>query len=49
LVEDEEGDNNVPVHSGILDGADIHPVQQSHGALYADNDVKYRLRLELLK
>ncbi|MFZ1404356.1 MAG: hypothetical protein WAW03_14775 [Anaerolineae bacterium] len=26
---------------------EIHPVQQVHGALYVDNDVKIRLKLEL--
>jgi hypothetical protein len=45
----ESGDDTVPESSGILEGSDIHPVQQHHGALYVDNDVKMRLKLELLK
>jgi len=43
------GDNRVPEHSAILDGSDVHPVQQSHGSLYVDNDVKARLKVELLR
>ena len=49
FVEDDDGDSTIPVDSAILDGADIHPVQQSHGALFVDNDVKFRLRLELTR
>jgi len=45
----ESGDNTVPEGSAILEGSEIHPVQQHHGALYVDNDVKMRLKLELLK
>lgn len=32
----------------LLKGAEIHPVLQHHGALYADNDVKMRLKRELI-
>jgi pimeloyl-ACP methyl ester carboxylesterase len=45
----ESGDDTVPEHSAILEGSEIHPVNQHHGALYVDNDVKMRLKLELLK
>ncbi|MBN2358883.1 MAG: FHA domain-containing protein [Deltaproteobacteria bacterium] len=48
LVEDERGDGTVSQISAVLEGSEIHPVQQHHGALYTDNDVKMRLRLELL-
>lgn len=43
------GDNRIPEHSAILDGSDVHPVQQGHGSLYVDNDVKARLKVELLR
>lgn len=42
------GDGSVPENSAILDGADFHPVHQQHGILFVDNDVKMRLRLELI-
>lgn len=42
------GDGSVPENSAILDGADFHPVHQLHGILFVDNDVKMRLRLELI-
>jgi pSer/pThr/pTyr-binding forkhead associated (FHA) protein len=45
----ESGDDTVPESSAILEGTDIHPVQQHHGSLYVDNDVKMRLKLELMK
>ena len=43
------GDNRVPEHSAILDGSDVHPIQQGHGSLYVDNDVKARLKVELTR
>lgn len=49
FIEDSEGDSTIPVYSAILEGADFHPVKQSHGALFVDNDVRFRLKLELLK
>ncbi len=49
FIETDEGDSTIPVASAILEGADFHPVQQSHGALFVDNDVKFRLKLELTK
>ncbi len=42
------GDGSVPENSAILEDADFHPVHQQHGILFVDNDVKMRLRLELI-
>jgi len=42
------GDDSVPQNSAVLEGTDIHPVHQHHGALFVDNDVKMRLKLELI-
>ncbi|HEY3475958.1 MAG TPA: alpha/beta fold hydrolase [Anaerolineales bacterium] len=42
------GDGSVPENSAVLEGADFHPVHQLHGVLFVDNDVKMRLRLELI-
>ena len=42
------GDGSVPENSAILEGAEFHPVHQLHGVLFVDNDVKMRLRLELI-
>jgi pSer/pThr/pTyr-binding forkhead associated (FHA) protein len=42
------GDDSVPEVSAILPGSEIHPVRQNHGALYVDNDVKMRLKVELM-
>lgn len=44
----QNGDGSVPENSAVLSGADFHPVRQQHGALFVDNDVKMRLRLELI-
>ena len=41
------GDATIPEISGVLPGTEIHPVQQYHGSLFVDNDVKMRLKLEL--
>jgi hypothetical protein len=43
------GDNTVPERSAVLEASDIYPVQQYHGALYVDNDVMMRLKLELTR
>ena len=43
------GDNTIPERSAVLEGSEIHPVQQYHGTLYVDNDVKMRLKLELTR
>ena len=47
LVTGSDGDGSVPVPSAILEGTEIHPVRQEHGALFVDGDVKMRLKLEL--
>ncbi len=49
FIEQSIGDDTIPDASAILKGADIHPVQQHHGALFTDNDVKMRLKLELTR
>lgn len=43
------GDTSVPESSAVLLGSEIHPVQQYHGTLFVDNDVKMRLKLDLLR
>jgi hypothetical protein len=43
------GDSSVPENSAVLPRSEIHPVQQYHGTLFNDNDVKMRLKLELLR
>jgi len=43
------GDSNVLESSAVLPGTEIHPVQQYHGSLFVDNDVKMRLKLELAR
>jgi hypothetical protein len=45
--ETKEGDSTIPQKSAMLEGSEIHPVQQYHGSLFVDNDVKMRLKLEL--
>jgi len=35
--------------SAVLENTDIHPVQQYHGSLFVDNDVKMRLKVELAR
>jgi pSer/pThr/pTyr-binding forkhead associated (FHA) protein len=43
------GDSTILEKSAVLDGTDIHPVQQYHGSLFVDNDVKMRLKIELAR
>jgi pimeloyl-ACP methyl ester carboxylesterase len=43
------GDSTIPEHSAVLPGSEIHPVQQYHGSLFVDNDVKMRLKIELTR
>jgi hypothetical protein len=43
------GDSTIPEVSSVLPGSEIHPVQQYHGSLFVDNDVKMRLKLELTR
>ncbi len=47
LVNTTDGDGIVPTQSAILQGAEIHPVHQSHNQLYVDEDVLMRLKYEL--
>lgn len=49
FMTQEAGDASIPEASAVLTGSEIHPVQQHHGALYVDNDVKMRLKLELTR
>jgi pSer/pThr/pTyr-binding forkhead associated (FHA) protein len=41
------GDSTILERSAVLEGTEIHPVQQYHGSLFVDNDVKMRLKMEL--
>lgn len=43
------GDSSVPETSSVLPKTEIHPVQQYHGTLFNDKDVKMRLKLELMQ
>jgi pSer/pThr/pTyr-binding forkhead associated (FHA) protein len=47
--QSDAGDGSVLEESAILPGSEIHPVHQHHGALFVDNDVKMRLKLELMR
>jgi pSer/pThr/pTyr-binding forkhead associated (FHA) protein len=49
FVVTPRGDGMIPEVSGVLAGAEIHPVKQHHGSLYSDGDVKMRLKLELTR
>jgi len=48
-LSDNIGDASVLEQSAYLPGSEIHPVQQNHGSLFVDNDVKMRLKLELTR
>jgi pSer/pThr/pTyr-binding forkhead associated (FHA) protein len=47
VVTGLSGDDTIPDSSTVLDGSEIHPVQQHHGSLFVDNDVKMFLKLQL--
>jgi len=49
FVSEPCGDGTVVEKSALLDGAEMHPVQQYHGALWTDPDVMMRLKLELMR
>jgi pSer/pThr/pTyr-binding forkhead associated (FHA) protein len=49
VVRDTVGDGTVPELSAVMEGAEIHPVEQYHGSLHVDNDVKKRLKVELTR
>ena len=46
---DMRGDSTIPEWSTVLKGTEIHPVDQYHGSLFVDNDVKMRLKMELMQ
>jgi len=48
-LQKDVGDGSVLEQSAFLPGSDIHPVHQHHGALFVDNDVRMRLKLELTR
>jgi hypothetical protein len=43
------GDSSIPESSAVLPRTEIHPVRQYHGTLFNDQDVKMRLKLELIQ
>jgi pSer/pThr/pTyr-binding forkhead associated (FHA) protein len=43
------GDDRIPEGSAVMQDTEIHPVQQHHGKLFVDNDVKMRLKMELTR
>ncbi len=43
------GNSTILEYSTVLEGSEIHPVQQYHGSLFVDNDVKMRLKMELTR
>jgi pimeloyl-ACP methyl ester carboxylesterase len=45
----DNGDDTILEQSAFLPGSEIHPVRQHHGSLFVDNDVKMRLKLELIR
>ncbi|MBI5302169.1 MAG: FHA domain-containing protein [Chloroflexi bacterium] len=49
FVSGEAGDDTIPDNSTVMENSEIHPVEQHHGSLYVDNDVKIRLKLELTR
>ncbi|MCP4164389.1 MAG: hypothetical protein GY759_00670 [Chloroflexi bacterium] len=49
VMEEPGGDASLPEVSTVLNGSEIHPVEQAHGSLYVDQDVKIRLKLELMR
>ncbi|RPJ56878.1 MAG: FHA domain-containing protein [Acidobacteria bacterium] len=49
ILFEAKGDSAIPERSTVLEGSEIHPVRQYHGSLYVDNDVKMRLKVELLR
>lgn len=47
--QEPSGDNTIPQNSAVLEGTEIHPVQQHHGSLFVDQDVKMRMKMELTR
>jgi pSer/pThr/pTyr-binding forkhead associated (FHA) protein len=48
-TSEPSGDSSVLERSAVMPGTEIHPVQQYHGSLFVDNDVKMRMKLELTR
>jgi hypothetical protein len=46
---ENSGDSTILEKSAVMEASDIHPVQQYHGSLFVDSDVKMRLKIELAK
>jgi hypothetical protein len=44
-----DGDAAVPEQGAIVEGTEIHPVQQAHGTLYVERVVKKQLNVELTR
>ena len=49
FADDTAGDSSVPSGSAVLKGSEMHPVSQDHGALFTDDDVRMRLKVELTR
>lgn len=47
-ISTKDGDNSLPTQTTVLEGAEIHPIQQGHNQLYVDEDVLMRLKYELV-
>jgi pSer/pThr/pTyr-binding forkhead associated (FHA) protein len=43
------GDSMIPQSSAVLEETEIYPVQQYHGSLFVDRDVKMRIKSELTR
>ena len=43
------GDSAIPQSSAVLEETEIHPVQQYHGSLFVDHEVKMRIKSELTR
>ncbi|HMD80146.1 MAG TPA: hypothetical protein VKE92_02490, partial [Anaerolineales bacterium] len=48
-IVEPKGDGTVPETSAMMPESEIHPVRQYHGTLFVDNDVKMRLKVELMR
>ncbi len=48
-IHTDSGDGIVAERSAVLSAAEIHPIDQHHGALFSDPDVLRRIRYELIE
>lgn len=48
-IVEPKGDSTVPESSAMIPECEIHPVRQYHGTLFVDNDVRMRLKIELMR